>query len=72
MTTFTAPLPPQAAARTAPTRGEQLLLTLTRAIETAMVRRMQRRAHAPLSPGSDAVEDRRTAQALGAVGILPR
>jgi len=72
MTAFTVPLPPQAAARTAPTRSEQLLLTLTRAVETAMIRRMQRRACAPVAPGADAVEDRRTAQALGAVGILPR
>lgn len=72
MTTFTVPMPAHAVARTAPTPGEQLLLTLTRAVEAAMLRRIQRRACAPVAPGSDAVEDRRTAQALGAVGILPR
>ncbi|CAI9386234.1 hypothetical protein [Microbacterium sp. T2.11-28] len=60
------------APRALPTRAERLLLSLTHAVEAAMIRRLQRRACAPVAPGTDAVEDRRTAQALGAVGILPR
>lgn len=60
------------ATRVLPTRAERLLLSLTHAVEAAMIRRLQRRACASVAPGTDAVEDRRTAQALGAVGILPR
>jgi hypothetical protein len=72
MTTFSVPLPMHSGSRTVPTRTERMLLAVTHAVETAMLRRIQRRACAPVAPGSDAVEDRRTAQALGAVGILPR
>jgi hypothetical protein len=63
---------PHPATRALPTRTERLLLSLTRTVEAAMLRRLQRRACAPVASGTDAVEDRRTAQALGAVGILPR
>jgi len=63
---------PHLATRALPTRTERLLLSLTHAVEAAMIRRLQRRACAPVAPSTNAVEDRRTAQALGAVGILPR
>jgi len=73
MTTLSAGLArPSVSLPVAPTRAERLLLSLTHAVETAMLRRLERRACAPIAPGTDAVEDRRTAQALGAVGILPR
>ncbi|RZI80332.1 MAG: hypothetical protein EOO67_19545 [Microbacterium sp.] len=54
-----------------PTVSDRFLLWASRAVESFALTRMQRRAGA--SSAADAASDeRRTALALGAVGILPR
>jgi len=78
VTTLPAPLSsavatgPVAFGRICPTRGERLLLRASHALEAFTVHRMLRRACATRAPAADAVERRRTALALGSVGMLPR
>lgn len=55
-----------------PTASERFLLSASRAVESFALTRMQRRAGAPTAAADAASDERRTALALGAVGILPR
>ena len=60
----------------APTRLERILLRLSYRVESAVVARIERRAvlRNPITERAraEADERRRTAQALGSLGILPR
>lgn len=54
------------------TPSDRFLLWTSRTVAAFAVARMQRRAAAPAAAGEAAADERRTALALGAVGILPR
>jgi len=56
----------------APTLVERLLLRTSRAVEAFAIGRMRRRAAIPVATIDSTADARRTAQALGAIGILPR
>jgi hypothetical protein len=55
-----------------PTRAERVLLRFSRAVETFALSRMMRRARGASDVADAAADRRRTAQALGALGMLPR
>lgn len=55
-----------------PTASERALLRMSKAAESLAVRRMERRVSAPHAAADTASDDRRTALALGSIGILPR
>jgi hypothetical protein len=56
----------------APTLLDRLLLRASKSVESFALARMQRRATTPAAASDAASDERRTALALGAVGILPR
>lgn len=72
MTTITTPVP----VRVTPTGPERMLLALGRRLEQLAVARMRRRALAAASSAGlahrEADDRHRSAEALGAFGILPR
>jgi hypothetical protein len=74
MTSITASL--STAHRATPTGTDRALLALGRRIERVAVRRMERRADTDRTERDDAIrvatDRRRTAQSLGAFGMLPR
>jgi hypothetical protein len=55
----------------APTGLERLVIRVTQALESSTLCRMQRRGARPIAPVSTG-DERRTALALGGLGILPR
>lgn len=70
MTALTVPCTPSRA-----TGVDLVLLRLAHHLDAFVVRRVERRSRAasvPASAGTQAAEDRRTALALGGLGILPR
>lgn len=74
MTTLAPALPATGAQPFArPTRLERTVLVAARAAERFAIDRMQRRARAASGTGGASADDaRRTAQALGSLGMLPR
>ncbi len=74
MTTLSTPFAPAAAPRRplTPTAAERLMLRASRAVEAHALARMRRRAARPATVIDTVTDERRTAQALGGIGILPR
>ncbi len=72
MTTATAPASFCSIRPVTPTASERFLLWASRAVESFALTRMERRAGAHAAAADTAGDERRTALALGAVGILPR
>jgi len=58
--------------RPTPTLTDRALLRVSRAVEALVLARMRRRASTSTTAAHAADDARRTAQALGAVGLFPR